>query len=86
MQRCRGPGVKGHMQIVSRLPHTAWVSLAKFLHTVSDQKLDGGKAILTHGYILYVIGMHTESIIYSRQRYFKLSSDFFDPRCSLLLG
>ena len=38
---------------------------------------------LTHGHVLYVIGMHTESIVYSRC-YFKLSSDFFDPQCSLL--
>lgn len=28
--------------------------------------------------------MDIESVIYSRQRSFKLSSDFFDPQCSLL--
>ena len=29
-------------------------------------------------------GLHTEGVIYSRQRYFKLFSDFFDLQSSLL--
>ena len=35
-------------------------------------------------YVLYVVTIHTESVIYSRQWYFKISSDFFDPQCSLM--
>ena len=33
-----------------------------------------------HGYVLYVIAMHANGIIYSKQHYFKLSSDLFDPK------
>ena len=33
--------------------------------------------------LLYVVAMHTEAVIYSRQRYIKLSSDFFDSQRSL---
>ena len=35
----------------------------------------------THGYVLYIV---TEGVTYNKQRYFKLSSDFFDPQSSLL--
>ena len=38
----------------------------------------------THGYVLYVVAMHTEGVIYSRQHYLKLFSDLFDPQSSLL--
>ena len=30
---------------------------------------------LTHGYVLYVVALYTEDVIYSRQRNFKLSSN-----------
>ena len=39
---------------------------------------------LTHSYVLYVVVVHTEGVIYSRQHCFKLFSDFFDHQSNLL--
>ena len=39
---------------------------------------------LTHGYVLYVVDMHTKGVIYSKQHYFKLFFDIFRPQSSLL--
>ena len=39
----------------------------------------------THSYVLYILTMYTEGIIYSRQHYFNYPpSNFFDPQSSLL--
>ena len=35
----------------------------------------------THGYVLFII---TEGVTFNKQRYFKLSSEFFDAQSSLL--
>ena len=40
--------------------------------------------MLIDGNVLYMVAMHTDYIIYSRQHYFILLSDFFDPQSSLL--
>ena len=57
----RGPGTQG----------------PRFLRAVLDcsssnttmQAISGNAACLTHNYVLYVVAMNTESVIYSRQRY-----------------
>ena len=48
------------------------------------QAISVSATYLTHNYVLYVVAMNTEGVIYSRQHYFKLFSDFFDPQSSLL--
>ena len=35
----------------------------------------------THGYVLFIV---TEGVTFNKQRYFKLSSEFFDAQSSLL--
>ena len=37
--------------------------------------------IQTHGYVLFIV---TEGVTFNKQRYFKLSSEFFDAQSSLL--
>ena len=72
--RDQGPGTRGHRVCVALLQ-------LKCKYTGYQCQC---YVPITHGYVLYVVAMHTEGIIYSRQRYFKLFSDFFDPQSSLL--
>ena len=59
--RTRGPGTQG----------------PRFLRAVLDcsssnttmQAISANATCLTHNYVLYVVAMHTEGVIYSRQRY-----------------
>ena len=37
--------------------------------------------VQTHGYVLFIV---TEGVTFNKQRYFKLSSEFFDAQSSLL--
>ena len=72
--RTRGPGTQGPKDPRTRGPGTQG---PRFLRAVLDcsssnttmQAISANATCLTHNYVLYVVAMHTEGVIYSRQRY-----------------
>ena len=72
--RTRGPGTQGPKDPRTR---GAGTQGPRFLRAVLDcsssnttmQAISANATCLTHNYVLYVVAMHTEGVIYSRQRY-----------------
>ena len=75
----RGPGTQGPEDRGPKDPRTRGPGTQgpRFLRAVLDcsssnttmQAISANATCLTHNYVLYVVAMHTEGVIYSRQRY-----------------
>ena len=59
--RTRGPGTQG--------PGFLRAVLDCSSSNTTMQAISANATCLTHNYVLYVVAMHTEGVIYSRQRY-----------------
>ena len=65
----RGPGTQGPEDPRTRGPRFLRAVLDYSSPNTTMQAISANATCLTHNYVLYMVAMHTEGIIYSRQRY-----------------